>query len=681
VKRFSYLWAVPLRRFFLALSILIALPPGYAFATKGMVQVAFTSTASPTNSTELFQSMVLNVIGVRLNPTAGSVSETDKKWQLIPAPGGVSGTNMTGQGRTELAVDLASTQGVAQILNTVKIPPKTYAHIELVLDPQNPGNFVPLCGNAQPRGEGCISYPAKLANPNTPIQVQGTVSFVVPTPTTSLPPTIPLVLNIDPGIAGTPTSSADSVTIDPVITVVPNTTFSGGLGNPAMALVSGKVTNPGVKQMVTAQVPGTATIVGSVVVQTKGDYALNLPAAAGGTAYDLIASGKGRAFAVKSNVTVFPGVQLAGTDFSPEKRGEVQIVGKVFDACTGLGLLGVGLEALLPDPAISPAPDCSAGTPVPAGCVVVATAQTDNGGSYPLKSSTVAVSGVPEFQQIPSGVPYIVRVTNPGYNIGNIAVNVVSGALRCNKSGFKNGACNINLEHGEIDAVVSLDAVNTGPALNAMVMAEQSGTNNLVGVATAAIPTGASQSAPVPVFVPDDSATTNPMTALDFFAAVQDSFGTPGTGSPQKATGHSIPVLAAVPGSPKCPEQNNVTPAQITVGNATCVGHGSVEGTVATPDSNTLVILSSNGVQLMQTSVPTGTGTPGEFSFCAPADTTAAYTLNHVENQLDGTTTPVSSVPVTMAAPVTIAAPCSGICGNTGTTCLLCTGVSGVSLP
>lgn len=187
---------------FLALSILIALPPGYAFATKGVVQVAFTSTASPTNSTELFQSMVLNVIGVRLNPTAGSVSETDKKWQLIPAPGGISGTNVTGQGRTELAVDLASTQGVAQILNTVKIPPKTYAHIELVLDPQNPGNFVPLCGNAQPRGEGCISYPAKLANPNTPIQVQGTVSFVVPTPTTSLPPTIPLVLNIDPGDRG-----------------------------------------------------------------------------------------------------------------------------------------------------------------------------------------------------------------------------------------------------------------------------------------------------------------------------------------------------------------------------------------------------------------------------------------------------------------------------------------------
>jgi hypothetical protein len=672
---------MPLRRFFLALSILIALPPGYACATKGMVQVAFTSTASPANSTQLFQSMVLNVIGVRLNPVVGPVSETDKKWQLIPAPGGVSGTNMTGQGRTELPVDLASTQGMAQILNTVKIPPKTYTHIELVLDPQNPGNFVPLCGNVQPRGEGCISYPAKLVTPNVPIQVQGAVSFVVPTPTTSLPPTIPLVLNIDPGIAGTPTSSADSVTIDPVITVEPNTTFSGGLGNPQMALVSGTVKNPGVKQIVMAKVPGTATIVGSVVVQVKGPYALNLPAAAGGTAYDLLTSGRGRAFALKSNVTVFPGVESAGTDFSPENRGEVQIVGKVFDACTGLGLQGAGLEALLPDPAISPTPDCTAATPIPAGCVVVATAETDNGGSYPIKSTTTAVSGVPEFQQIPSGIPYTVRVTNPGYNIGNIAVNVVSGALRCNKSGFKNGVCNINLEHGEIDAIVSLDAVNTGPALNAMVLAEQSGTNNLMGVATAAIPTGASQSVPVPVFVPDDSASTNPVAALDFLAAVQDSFGTPGSGSPQKATGHSIPVVAAVPGSVKCPIQNNATPASITVGNATCVGHGSVEGSVVTPDSDTLVMLSNNGVQLMQTGVPTGTGTPGEFSFCAPADATAAYTLQHVENQLDGTTTPVSSVPVAMAAPVTIAAPCSGICGNTGTTCLLCTGVSAVSLP
>lgn len=678
MKRFSHQWKAALAPIVLTIWILLLQAPGYA-ATKSTVQVAFTSTAS--TSSQLFQSMVLNVIGVRVNPVVGTVTETDKKWQMIPAPGGVSGKPVTGQGTTELQIDLASTQAMAQILNAVKIPAKTYTHIELVLDPQNPGDFVPLCGNTQPRGEGCITYPAKLLNPNVPIQVQGNVNFVLPASTSKNPVTLPLVLNIDPGALGAPTGSADSVIIDPVITVVPNTTFAGGTGNPAMALVSGTVTNPGPKETITAKVPATGLTIASVATDTSGSYALNLPAAVTGTSYDLIALGRGRDFGVKSNVTVFQGVETSAVDFSPKSHGQVQIIGKVFDACTGLGIQGVGLQALLPDPAISPTPDCTAGTPLPAGCVVVATAQTDAGGSYPLKSNNTSVTGIPEFQQIPSGTQYTVRVTNPGYNIGNIAVNVVAGALKCNESGFKNAACNINLEHGEIDAIVSLDAVNSGPAMTAMVLAEQSGTNNLMGIATASIPTGATQSVPVPIFVPDNSASTNPIASLDFFASVQDSFGTPGNGSPQRATGHSIPVAAAVPGSAKCPLQNNVTPATITLGNASCVGQGSVSGTVGSPDANTVVVLASNAVQLMRTRVPTGSGVPGGFSFCAPADGAAGYTLQHFESQLDGTLAPGASVPLSMAAPITVPAPCSGICGNTGTTCLLCTGVGGVSLP
>ncbi len=643
-----------------------------AGAVTGTVVVAFTSTASP--SSPLFQSMLLNVIGVRLNPATGAVSESDKRWQQIPAPGGAVGLPTPGQAQTELQIDLGSTQDLAQVLNAAKLPAKAYSHIELVLDPQNPGDFVPLCGNAQPRGEGCIVYQAKLLNTNIPIQVQGAVSFTITKNTT-----IPLVLNIDPGIAGVPTDSAGSVIIDPVITEVPNQTFSGVVGNPQMALVSGTVKKPGGKQVVRAQLTGTSQVVASVATQTDGAYALNLPATAAGTTYDLVTFGNGREFAVKSAVTVFPG-QNTILNFTPAVHGQIEIGGKVFDACTGAGLEGATLEMLLPDPAITPAPDCTASAPAtPAGCVVVATAQSTAGGTYPAPSTTV--KAIPQFKQIPTGIDYTIKVSSSGYNDGNIALLNSGGTLRCSQSGFKNAACNINLEHGEIDAVVSLGAANTGPPLNAMVVAEQSGTNDLVGMATATIPTGAAESAPVPVFVPDTTATVNPIATIDFFASVQDSFGTATSATPEKATGHTIAVAAAVPGSGKCPLQANVTPASIVLAGAGCVGHGSVEGTVGTVDSNTVVVLATHGVQVMQTGVPTGTMTPGEFSFCAPADLSAAYTLGHFERQPDGSLTPVSSVATTLAGPTTIAAPCSGICGNTAGSCLLCTGVSNASLP
>ena len=642
---------------------------GSARAVTGSVEVAFTSAASPT---ELFQSMLLNVIGVRVNPTVGAVSESDKKWQLIPAPGGTSGKQKSGQVQTELQVDLSSTQNLAQVLNTAKIPAKTYTHIELVLDPQNPGNFVPVCGTGQPRGEGCIVYPAKLLNPNVPIQVQGAVSFAVIKNTTT-----PLVLNIDPGIAGAPASSADSVVIDPVITVVPNEPFGSVTGNPQLALITGTVKNLK-KETISAQLTGTAQVVASATTQTGGVYALNLPAAATGTIYDLVGSGQGRSFVVKSGVTVFPGPPATEIAFSPVAHGRIPLTGQVLDACTGKGIQGASLELLLPDPSISPTPDCTASTQgTPAGCVIVATAQTTANGSYP-----VTIPGVlGPFQQVPNDTDYTLRLSSSGYNLGELAVTAAGGALKCKSSGFKNDACSINLERGEIDATVSLGGMNTGRTVNALIVAEESGTDNLLSVATATIPTGSQQSAPVTMFVPDNSATTNPIASIDFFASVADSFGTPTSGSPQKATGHSIPLAVGVDGSSKCPVQSNLTPASITIGNAACVGHGSVEGTVESPDINTVVVLASNGVQLMETGVPTGTTTPGEFSFCAPADQSAGYTLGHFERQPDGSLLPVASVPITLAAPTTIAAPCSGICGNTTTTCLLCTGVSNVSVP
>lgn len=668
-------------------------PPRAATGTtKGVVQVGFTSTISLPNSGQLFQRILLNVIAVRLNPaTAATVAEDDPRWQTIPAPAGVGafassgiistsvstggnfgpggGVVEVGQGRSELQVELNLLQNQAQILNSAKVTAQTYHHIELLLDPATPGNFVSLCGQATPRGEGCIVYPAVLATPTSPILVQGTVNFEV-----SRGATVPLVLNIDPGIQGVPISSTDSVTINPTITVVPNQSIGGVPGNPEFGLVLGTVTNPGKNETVTAELTGTNQIVASVATQSSGSYVLNLPAAPGGTTYDLYASAKGRTTEVVSGVTLLPGQQAAKApvNFSPATVPSQSVSGRVLDTCTAAPIPAATLQMLVPDPSISPTPDCTASPPT--GCVVIGSATTDEIGHYPLPGN----GQVPApFSITPSGQSYALNVSASGYNPGQLAVSPVDGQLGCPTSGFPNNECSIRLERGEIDATVALPSTNTGPTLNVLVVAEQSGTNNVEGVGMATIPSGSAQSAPVPIFVPDNSAPLKPIGSLDFFATAQDLFGTSTNAAPEKDSGHSIDVAAAVGGSSKCP----TTPGTVTLTGFSCVGHGSVAGTVAGPDANTVVVLANDGVQLMQQAVASTGANAGQFAFCAPADPAAAYTLQRFETQPDGSLAPAGTpTAVTLPTPVAIPTPCGGICGNTSSSCSLCSGLTNANL-
>ncbi len=424
----------------------------------------------------------------------------------------------------------------------------------------------------------------------------------------------------------------------------------------------------------------------------------------------------------------------------------------VLDACSSNPLPGASLEIYKPADQIyvGGAPiDCTASSPpaecattcdpsptgsIPAGCMVIATASTDDVGGYPFPGSG---NVTPAFKQIPvfkTGA-YALKVTASGYNGSIQPVTTQSGgALQCPSSGFKSKACNISLQHGEIDVTASVISAG-GPTpvapVNILVNAEDSGTFNGEGVGIMTVPAGAATNASaVPIFVPvspipsasptatasvaafnsefEAAAKATPTVSgtpviiggpasFDLFGTVMDLFGS----APQKNSGHTIGVLSGVPAPGICANLTSspaATPTAVLSG-FTCVGHGSAPGQVlSTPDPSTLIVVSkvdptspSSSVDVMTTNVvPAGNQNGGSFAICAPVD---SYTLTHVETQPTATPSAVGSNTVTLTAPQVISATpsatptCQGICSdfslNTdGKSCLLCQGNSSiVSVP
>jgi hypothetical protein len=309
----------------------------------------------------------------------------------------------------------------------------------------------------------------------------------------------------------------------------------------------------------------------------------------------------------------------------------------------------------------------------------VATAQSDETGAYPLPGNATSP---PAFNMIPSGATYTMTIDASGYNPGTLTVKTVNTSLKCPASGFANNACSVSLERGELSSTVTLSSANTtGAPINVLIMAEDHGTNKLASIAMATVPAGAADSAPVSVLVPDTTAALNPVATFDLFATVQDSFA----GVPDKNSGHVIEVQSDITGSPKCPATPVAFPA---FSGFACAGHGSGTGVITSFDANTLVLLASHGVDLMQIPVaPPGATTAGTFNFCAPAPAPGgdpAYTLQKAEASTEpgGQPSPVGApAGIALATPVPIPSPCNGICGSTSTTCLLCTGTNSLNLP
>jgi hypothetical protein len=638
----------------------------------GTLEIGFLgSITTPSPNTLLFQRVLLNVAAVRLTPSSDpNIGDGDPSWVAVSVPpglgrvsafgaiftdinfGGTFGPNGStfsiGLGRSELQLDLNALQQNAELFNGAQIPPQTYNQEEVVLDQDNPGNLVPVCGSGSPRGEGCITYTAVLLNPGTNPRTISPINL-------ARNGFAPLVLNVAVNIpAGAPINSTNTVTIDPTISVIPNSV--SGI-SPVLAGVSGAVSNPATTgEAVTAEIHGTNQIVATVNTQLNGNYVFALPSALpGGTTYDFYASGKKRSFAVNSSQPALTQGTFTNINFTEATAKAASLAGRVKDTCTGAPIQAATLQLLEPDPA-SGGTDCT--TSPPTHCVVVASASTDEVGHYPLPGSSAQPA---PFKAIPLSGSYTLKVSAAGYNPATQAVTVSGNALTC--LGLPNNACDFSLERGEVDGTVTLNSTNSGPPLDVMVMAEDGATNKIEGLTMTTVPTG-SKTGPFKMVVPDN------VSPLDFFAAVEDLFGS----DPQKDTGHTIAVQSGVLGPAKCA----VSATAVALTGFDCVGHGSIAGTATVSNQNTSIILSKAGVDLIQSAVgPPGSNEAGQFAFCAPADP-LSYTLQRFDSASPGSTAAVTS-----ATPTAIPSPCSGICdnGSMGKTCLLCTGTSGVTLP
>jgi hypothetical protein len=437
--------------------------------------------------------------------------------------------------------------------------------------------------------------------------------------------------------------------------------------------------------------------------------------------------------------------------------------GVVADGCTGSAIPGATLEVYAPPSLINQAGtyiDCAPPSPaptpaacpttcgftlnngggttdpeIPQGCMIVATTSTTNTGAFPPPGSGAQTSPfklLPEMDR--EGVnEYALKATAAGYNTELLAASTHSnGLFTCKGSGFplKNGIipCGFSLPRGEIDVLpnVGTTPLQTSP-LNVLVNIEDSGTFNGENVGMVNIPVGAtapmvaqpiflpavptvtpSPPTPTPTATPTTSKATPTPTPVptpvfisgpafyDLFASVQDLFGA----APQKASGHTIEVQAAIPAPWDCQDASSGA-TTATPGPLSCVGHGSVAGSftgTGFPDQNTLIVVSkadtNKGGQLVDLMADgvAQSASFNNFAICAPADP-GPYTVTHFETVPSASPSPVGSTTTMLTGPIVIGAGspaptplCQGICSDfapaPNKTCLLCQGTAGsISLP
>ena len=682
VKYLSGRWLWPA----LLCSVLIVLwkpVAGRAFAT-GIVELAFTGSGLAAGDgqpvlTE-YQRVLLNVLSVRLTPSTDlSLSDSDPSWVEIPAPAAIGSSNPTQFITTSLnfggffgatgtlltaatsilQLDLMPLQNLPFFFNAASVPAESYGQIELVLDSTVPGNIVPLCPHSLLAGEGCVSYKATFAS-QAGLRALFTSAFAVPTGSVQ-----PLVANIAVSVGPPPAADPDTATIfiSPVIS-------SPGNQSPALGAVTGVVTNFNLNNTtVTAEYAGTNQIVAVTHLMSDGTFSLSLPALAApsSTLYDIYVSGNG-AYVVRSRVAVSQGTTTPLGTLAVPSSTVGSISGTIADGCAGTAVEGATLQLLVPDttvPGGATTCDLTGAPPViPSNCVVVATAATDDQGRYPL--SGTPLTNVPVTP--PPGVShYDLKIGAPGYN--TTVPQVAAGLLSCPTSRFAN-SCSFSLEHGYLTGETQLSTPDgSGKPLDAMVMAEDSGTDKIEDFTLSTIPGGAT-SGIFTMAVPDAAPSSDaiPVENFDVFASVQDLF----QGLPQKTSGHLIGTAASV----RAPAADCSTITIPTLSPMDCAGLGSVYGNVENANpSTTSVRLSKDGVQIMATEPNSILPSGDNYNFCAPSDN---YVLTHYESGIAK-----SSVGINLAKPVLVSAPCAGICqdGNPAGTCLLCQPTVAPTLP
>jgi hypothetical protein len=584
-----------------------------------------------------FHNVLLNVSAVRMNPDADA-GPNDDQWVNIPVPPGVGQSIAAKPGN--LQIDLNTTQSLAALFNTGNIPTGSYAIVEVQLDTTTPGTLVPNCTSGGTGLEGCIGYPIALQNPSlaitdvpaSPIQV-------------SKNNLTPLVLQLTLSIKEQPTVSGGTFVVSVEMDLASQQTFLG--------TVAGNVNNAGnqsglLPPSVGAVLTGTNTIIASAMI-VNGAYSLALPGETDlGTAYDIYTFGSTITFEAVKGVTVFPNMEVP-LDFSVTGNQTTgNISGTITDGCSGQPIVGATVEILVPE--IS-ATDCAA---TPEDCIAVATANTDNSGFYPLPGSSRAPA---PFVNLPTGIDYTLRISASGYD----TLFTTGKATSSDKSGncpasSTNSDCSFALTTAFINGTVTLDsAPPAGTTVNVQVLAEEAGTNNLVGALGTPLQfKGAVSSLDFILNVPSAIASFDLIAVpIDLFLGASDPF-----------PGHTLEVAAgASSGGPSC-----VVPAAPTVvlGPMACTGHGSISGTAINPDSQTSVLLLKDGVQLMESAVGPLAPAPAPdnvYGFCAPPD---SYTVQRLEA---GSPVGASAAVGAMAVPTAQATPCPTTCSFPDSTC------------
>jgi hypothetical protein len=196
------------------------------------------------------------------------------------------------------------------------------------------------------------------------------------------------------------------------------------------------------------------------------------------------------------------------------------------------------------------------------------------------------------------------------------------------------GACNIVMNTGFITGTVPIKRPFSGQTTLVQILAEDTGTNNIVSALPAEIKVTNSNAAscaaddcvlsftinvPTPVF----PATTR---SFDLIATTVDTYQ--GFGDPYP--GHTIAVLANVAGPTNACDTAPVAATFAPDQEIDCTGHGSISGFVGNANLGTSAFLSKKDMQagldvrltssivLNQAPLPNSTNL---YSFCAPADT------------------------------------------------------------
>ena len=666
--------------------------------TNANVQVAFISTLTassslPPNFLQSLQNFVVNVTGVRMNPLptasgAPTPSETNGKWVVIPVPSATA----TGSGSGVVPFDVISGQSQMQVFNTLGVNARKFVTIELVLDTTQPGYIVPQC--AGENLEGCVRYPVQLENPTFPLQFQLSEPLQTKEQQTMLLP-----VQISANVVSTPTGPGQPYLVGLKASNPSNISAYVGTVTGTVKGAKGATSKQGERLHVTAELAGTNTIVAaSNVSTTSGTYMLFLPATAVGTLYDLYVSGsnttieaqRGVSSATSTPERLSPGA-TATVDFNEVKGGQTigGFSGSITDSCTTLPITGATVQILVPNDANTTI-DCAS---TPSECISVASATSDSSGGYPIPGNQFAPA---PFEQIPIGSPtatYVLEISAPGYDTlfmegtaaqGGSGAGVAAGhcftPTAMPSATPSNGTCSFALTTGYLQGTVKLTAAQPpGTTTTVQVMAEDTGTNNLVAALTTPLTiSGGGTSLGFTLNVPSHLFNRSGRQDLDVFAVSQDLY----QGGPDPFPGHTIIVQQNVSGPPTACATVSASSTGLFTESMDCVGHASISGIAVNnpsdPDNNTTIELYKNGVALTDSPVtivaPTAQASAA-YNFCIPPD---SYTLQRFEGSSPaGPTMTVGP----MATPASTTTPCPSTCFNgTGTCPGICRSTQGPTM-